>query len=267
MMKFICFGSGSSGNCYYLYTTHAGILIDVGISTRILKKHFKDRQLPLQHIKNIIVTHDHADHIKAVGTMSEELQIPVYATEKVHKGIDSNYVVRGKVPQEQRHILQKNINIQINEFNITPFSVPHDSQDCVGFRIEHQGCVFVLMTDVGYVTDEMKTFINEANYLVIEANHDKEMLRTGPYPQFLKARVSSQIGHLDNHACAQAIAENATQKLKHVWLCHLSEENNHPELARKTIEAVLRSFGIIVGKDLQLEVLKRKTPSMIYDLS
>ena len=93
-----------------------------------------------------------------------------------------------------------------------------------------------------------------------------EMLLQGPYPQHLKDRIKSKTGHLSNKDCAVAIAENMKEGLKHVWLCHLSEENNHPELARKTVESVLRQYGIVVGKDVQLEVLKRKTPSGIYDL-
>ena len=122
------------------------------------------------------------------------------------------------------------------------------------------------MTDVGHVTDEMKSFINEANYLVIEANHDEEMLLQGPYPQYLKNRIMGSEGHLSNKDCAKALAENATPALRHVWLCHLSEENNHPELARKTVEMILQSYGIIPGKDFMLDVLKRKTPTGIFEL-
>ena len=122
------------------------------------------------------------------------------------------------------------------------------------------------MTDVGHVTDEMKNVIGLANYLVLEANHDDEMLKNGPYPEHLKSRIKSKIGHLSNRECGVALAENATPNLKHVWLCHLSEENNHPELARKTIEQVLRGYGIIAGTDFKLDVLKRKVPSEIQEL-
>lgn len=266
MMKFICFGSGSSGNCYYLYTETSGILIDVGISPRALKKHFHDRELPISHIKHILVTHDHADHVKGVGIMSKEFGLPVYATEKAHNGIGNNYVVRAKVPLENTRYLVKNQELILDDFKITPFSVPHDSQDNVGFRIEHDGVVFCLMTDAGYVTSEMKTYIGEANYLVLEANHDREMLKNGNYPPFLKQRISSPLGHLSNQDCAEAILENATENLRHLWLCHLSAENNHPELAKKTMVSMLASYGIIAGKDFMVEVLKRNTPSQAYDL-
>jgi phosphoribosyl 1,2-cyclic phosphodiesterase len=136
----------------------------------------------------------------------------------------------------------------------------------MGYCIEACGVTFCLITDAGQITDEIKPFISRANYLVIEANHDEEMLQSGPYPQYLKDRVHSQKGHLSNKECAIALAENATPELRHVWLCHLSEENNHPELARKTVEMVLQSYGIVPGKDFLLDVLKRKVPSEVFEL-
>jgi len=112
----------------------------------------------------------------------------------------------------------------------------------------------------------MKGYIQRARHLVIEANHDTEMVASGPYPQFLKERILSGTGHLSNRDCAQAVVDNMSDFLQHIWLCHLSEENNHPELARKTVETVLRSYGVIPGVDVQLEVLKRKTPTGPFDL-
>jgi len=267
MLKFISFGSGSSGNCYCLYTGTDALLIDSGIGTRTLKKYLRQYGLQAQDFHHLLVTHDHADHVKSVGSVSQDWQLPVYATEKVHEGIDHNFCVRHKVPETLRHTIEKNKSLTLGEFTVTPFHVPHDSQDCVGYKIVAEGVTFCLMTDVGYVTDEMKNFISEANYLVIEANHDEEMVKAGPYPPFLKERILSHGGHLSNSACAQAIAENATPALRHVWLCHLSEENNHPELARKTVEAGLREYGIVAGTDFQLDVLRRQTPTGIFELT
>ena len=121
-----------------------------------------------------------------------------------------------------------------------PFHIPHDSQDCVGYQIESEGIVFVLMTDVGHVTDEMKRIIGLANYLVLEANHDDDMLKNGPYPEHLKSRIKSKIGHLSNRECGVALAENATPNLKHVWLCHLSEENERPSSMSFVVMVLLR---------------------------
>lgn len=265
-MKFICFGSGSSGNCYYLYTEKSGLMIDSGVGFRALKKHFKDRMIPISHLKHILVTHDHADHVKSVGAMSNEYNLSVYATEKVHFGIKQNYVVRIKPQPENIHIIEKGVTFQLDDFKITPFEVPHDSMDNVGYFIECDGVNFCLMTDMGSVTDEILAFIHKANYLVIEANHDLEMLKNGPYPPFLKQRVASPHGHMNNAECGRILAENLTPVIRHVWLCHLSAENNHPELARKTVDAVLADYGLITGKDFMLEVLKRSTPSQVYDL-
>jgi phosphoribosyl 1,2-cyclic phosphodiesterase len=266
MLRFISFGSGSSGNCYYIYTDTDSLMIDVGIGIRTLKKHLKNYGVKLTDIRHLLITHDHADHVKSIGSLSTDMTLPVYSTSKVHEGINNNLSVRKKVNPSNVKVVEKNVTIKIGEFMVTPFSVPHDSLDNVGYKIECNGVVFVLMTDIGHVTDEMKEFIGEANYLVIEANHDDEMLAHGPYPQHLKVRISGPNGHLSNKDCATAIAENASPALKHVWLCHLSEENNHPVLAEKTIEQVLRSYGLIVGKDFNVEVLRRKIPSGPYDL-
>jgi|SRR5574344_14767 phosphoribosyl 1,2-cyclic phosphodiesterase len=266
MLKFISFGSGSSGNCYYLFTENNGILIDTGIGIRTLKKYFKDRSLNIEDVNNILITHDHADHIKSVGSISYEYGLSVYATHKVHTGITRSYCVQRKIQDEHIKLIEKGAKFQLGDFSITSFGVPHDSSDNVGYRIEVDNVVFCLMTDAGHVTEEMCQYISDSNYLVIEANHDIEMLKNGNYPQYLKDRISGPDGHLCNTDCGTAIAENMTEKLHHIWLCHLSEENNHPELARKTVESTLRSYGIIIGKDVELDVLRRKIPSEIYEL-
>jgi len=267
MLRFISFGSGSSGNCYFLYTENDGLLIDIGVGIRTLKKQFKDYGLSLPQIKRVLITHDHADHIKSVGSINHDMQLPIFATQNVHNGIDRNYCVTRKVNVADRKVIVPGTMLQLGDFSITPFTVPHDSSDNVGYFIEASGTTFCVITDAGQVTDEMAQYITRAEHLVIEANHDVEMLQHGPYPEHLKVRITSGTGHLSNTACGEAIANNMSEKLRNVWLCHLSEENNHPELARKTVEAILRSYGIVVGKDLQLEVLKRTKPSGIYELA
>lgn len=266
MLNFICFGSGSSGNSYYLFTENTGLLIDVGLGIRKLKKYFHEYGLPMSNIKHILITHDHADHVKSVGKLSHEMALPVYATQDVFKGIDGNYCVKNKVDFKFRHFLQKGVGVQLDDFFVTPFDVPHDSMDHVGYLIACNGVNFCLITDVGHVTDEIKERVGQANYLVLESNHDEEMLQGGPYPQFLKDRVRGPRGHLSNNECGLLLAQAATPMLRHVWLCHLSQENNHPELARKTNENILRDHGIVAGADFLLDVLKRQTPSPVYTL-
>ena len=266
MLRFISLGSGSSGNCYYLQTADDALLIDAGVGLRTLKKYLHNYGLRLDSVKHILITHDHADHVKSVGIISSEYNIPVYAINEVHNGIYRNYCVPRKIPADNVRHISKGEKIRLGDFIVTPFAVPHDSSGNVGYRIEAEGVTFCLMTDVGHVTEEMQDYIAEANYLVIEANYDVEMLKNGPYPQHLKVRIDGPTGHLSNVACGEAIANYATTCLKRVWLCHLSEENNHPVLALKTVEQTLRSYGIIIGKDFIVEDLKRKSPSELYEL-
>lgn len=266
MLKFISFGSGSSGNCYLLYTETASILIDSGVGIRTLKKRFGDYGIDLSNCMGILITHDHADHIKSVGSLSGDCCLPVYTTREVHYGITRNYCVKKKLRAGFDRNIEKGVRFQIGPFSITPFHVPHDSTDNVGYFVEYEEVTFCLMTDIGHVTDEMKQYISRSRYLVIEANHEVEKLMNGPYPQYLKERITSPRGHLSNVDCAIAIAENATPELSHVWLAHLSEENNHPELARKTIEGKLRTYGIVAGKDFEMDILKRNSASEIYNL-
>ena len=266
MLKFISFGSGSSGNCYYLATATDGLMIDIGVGLRTLKKHCKDYGVSLHSVKNLLITHDHADHIKSVGSFSGDYQVPVYTTRLVHKGININYCIQRKVSDDMKRFLEVGKTVVIGDFTVTPFAVPHDASENVGYEIKVEGINFVIITDAGSVTDEMKEIISRADYLVIEANHDVEMLEGGPYPAYLKKRILSASGHLSNADCGRAIAENMSERLKHVWLCHLSEENNHPELARKTVETILRSYGIVPGKDVELEVLRRQLPTGVFEL-
>lgn len=266
MLQFISIGSGSSGNCYYLKTANDALLIDAGVGIRTLKKHLHSNGLTIDSVKKVLITHDHADHIKCVGVISTEYHIPVYATREVHAGIERNYCVPKKIPVDNQKFIEKDNRITLGDFTVTAFAVPHDSSGNVGYRIEVDGVTFCLMTDVGHVTEEMQQYIGEANYLVLEANYETERLMDGPYPQHLKVRIDGPTGHLSNKDCGEAIANYATSNLKHVWLCHLSEENNHPVLALKTIETTLRSYGLIAGKDFIVEDLKRKTPSQLFDL-
>lgn len=265
-MKFISLGSGSSGNCYYLSTDTTKILIDVGIGARLLRRYFRDFGISASDLDAIFITHDHADHIKAVTIFANDFHVPIYTTEMVFRGIRRNYAVTGHIAAEEEHHLQKEVTMHLGDLSVTPFEVPHDSCDCVGYRVEHEGTTFCLITDVGHVTPVIEREVSRANYLVLEANHDEDMLNMGSYPAYLKGRIRGGKGHISNKMAAHLLAEHATEGLRHVWLCHLSEENNHPELARKTVENVLRSYGFLPGTDFKIEVLKRKSPSEVYDI-
>jgi len=263
-LRFISLASGSSGNCYYLGTKEYGILIDAGIGIRTIKKVLKDNDIDLSHIIAVLITHDHADHIKTVGCLGEKFNIPVYTTEKVHNGIDKSRYVEETL-YGSRRIIHKETAFQIKDFNILAFEVPHDSTDNVGYYIEFYNHRFTFATDVGHITETVSKYMCMANHLIIEANYDEEMLRFGSYPSFLKERVASPTGHLSNREAAEFLAKHYHPDLKDIWLCHLSKDNNHPELAYKTVDIRLFQEGIRVGKDVNLIALKRTTPSDIFE--
>lgn len=264
-LYFLSLASGSSGNCYYLGTSEYGILVDAGIGVNQIKKTLKEKGIGMEKIMAVLVTHDHADHIKSVGHLGETLNIPVYATETVHEGIHKSRFVEEVLIQSKR-IIEKEQTFSIKDFKITAFEVPHDSSDNVGYSIEYGIQTFVIVTDVGHITETIRSYVKKADNLVLEANYDDEMLRIGSYPEFLKERISGNKGHLSNQDAADFLATDYTPKLKNVWLCHLSRDNNHPELACKTVDIMLSGKGIKVGKDLSLIALKRMTPSEMYEL-
>lgn len=263
-IKFISLASGSSGNCYFLGTQTYGILIDAGIGIRTIKKSLKEFGIGLDMIRAVLVTHDHADHIKSVGNLGEKAGIPVYSTPEIHVGINKSYCMTEKLSTSVRH-LHKEESIVLNDFTITAFEVPHDGTDNVGYCIQADGKTFSFLTDLGHITPTAGEYIRKANYLIIEANYDEEMLKMGPYPKYLKERIAGPNGHMSNRETAQFLAENFSENLKYIWLCHLSKDNNHPELAYKTVEMALRNKGIIVKKDVQLIALKRSTPTGLYE--
>ena len=264
-IKFLSLASGSSGNCYYLGTDTYGILIDSGIGVRTIKKSLKEYGLALERVKAVFITHDHADHIKSVGTLGEKYGIPIYSTPEIHVGINKNYCMTEKLTSASVRHIQKEEPIMIDDFKITAFEVPHDGTDNVGYCIEADNKVFSFLTDMGEITPTAAQYICKTNYLVIEANYDEEMLQMGPYPQHLKVRIAGPNGHMSNRDTATFLAENLNENLKNIWLCHLSKDNNHPDLALKTFEFIFRSKGIIVGKDVQLAALKRLTPSEFHE--
>lgn len=264
-INFICLGSGSSGNCFYIGTPNCGILIDAGIAARTIKKHLKEAGIEMDNLRGILVTHDHADHIKALGSLGEKLHIPVYSTSLVHQGIARSYCMTERLVTSARTI-EKEKPFQIGDFHIECFEVPHDGTDNVGYCIKVEGTTFTFLTDLGEITPTAARYIDQANYLIIEANYDTDMLRMGPYPRHLKERIASSTGHMSNADTAQFLAYHIQPHLRHIWLCHLSKDNNHPELAYKTVELALRNKGIMVGKEVELTALKRTTPSPLYEL-
>ncbi len=265
-MKFISFGSGSSGNCYILQQGDSTIVVDVGIGIRTFKRYCNEYGIPAGKANAILVTHDHTDHVKAVGAVSREYNIPVFTSEEVHRGMDYNRFMSKKVPPALKRILSNNSPITIGEFTITSIPVPHDSSGNNGYIIEGGGTTLCIITDAGRRTPEIEYCVENADYLVIEANYDMAMLATGPYPAYLKQRIRSGNGHLCNDETAALLAEKLTERTKHVWLCHLSEENNNPQIALRTINEQLEERLPLLHANLKIEALRRRIPSQMYEL-
>jgi len=262
-LRFQSFGSGSSGNCYYIGNASSGILIDAGLGVRSIRRHLRNIGLDFESIWGVFVTHDHADHIKAVGPLGEKHRIPIYSTRQVHEGIQRSYCVTEKL-YSSRKFIEKHETIELGDFKITAFPVSHDSTDCVGYTIEYKEKRFTFATDLGYVGEEVAMHLMQADYLVLEANYDEQMLIKGPYPVHLKNRIAAQTGHLSNEQAGRFLAENYNERMQHIFLCHLSRENNLPEVAYTTIQNFLGEKQIIVGTHVQLITLDRMTPSELF---
>lgn len=263
---FRCFASGSSGNCYYLGTRESGVLIDAGISARLIQKHLRGMGLDFRNIKGVLVTHDHADHIRAVGTLGERVHLPIYTTAEIHEGIDRNYGVKEKLRTSRRYF-EKEQEWELDGMRINTFGISHDSTDCLGYAIDYLGQRFVIVTDCGSPNELMEQYVHTANHLVIEANHDEHLLLNGAYPTFLKERILSPRGHQSNLTCAEVLVRNYHNGLHNIWLCHLSHENNDPEVAYNTVAEHLRDIDVVPGRDVYLATLERLSPTPVYVLN
>ena len=262
-IKFLSLASGSSGNCYYIGTQDYGILIDAGIGVRTIKKALKDNNIEFEKVIGLFITHDHADHIKSAGFLGEKHNIPVYTTEDIHAGMNRSYGMTQKIYQSKR-VIEKEVPFQLRDLTITAFEVPHDGSDNVGYLVECADVRIAFATDLGHITPTVKKYMSMANHLILEANYDSEMLNYGSYPQHLKNRILGYNGHLSNKECADFLAEIYKPSMKHIFLCHLSRDNNQPELAYKTVEFTMMNQDYYAGKDFELLALKRNTPSDVY---
>lgn len=269
-----CFGSGSSGNCSYLGSPNGGVLIDAGVRDDAVQVHLRACGISMEKVKGILLTHDHNDHVKyAYKLLRNNKHLRLFCTHRVLNGLLRHHNISNRV--KDYHIpIFKEIPFKVGDFEITAFEVPHDGTDNMGFSISYAGRNFVIATDMGEVSVRARHYMSQANYLVVEANYDRFMLDTGRYPEHLKARIVTSRGHMDNVDTARLLTEIIHPALSHVFLCHLSKENNTPEKAHGVIEAALQSIGKKVGEgeesisdreaDVQLVVLPRLEPTRLY---
>ncbi|MBO4813490.1 MAG: MBL fold metallo-hydrolase [Muribaculaceae bacterium] len=270
-MQFASFGSGSSGNCAYLGNGRQGILIDAGIDPDHVFDNLAQNGIRPEGIKGIVLTHDHADHIRYVYRILRKYKhIRVFCTPRLLNGMLRHHNISSRI-KDYHVAVYKEIPFHISGMTLTAFDTSHDGADNMGFMIEGGGHKFVVATDMGFITPRADYYMRQAEYLMIESNYDRRMLDAGHYPEYLKNRVRSEKGHLDNVDAARYVGEICSKQLKYVLLCHLSKDNNTPEIALREMRQALNKAGLTVGdgsnsvetrdRDVQLYALPRFTTS------
>ena len=227
---FCSFASGSSGNCYFVGRQDEGFLVDVGLSAKKIVECLRDNDLSPSCIKAILVTHDHIDHVLGLEHLTKSCPIPIYAHSDCLQGLREGKATKGIDPTLFREI-EPMQPIEIANIQIEPFPVMHDGRGTMGYHFDYKGHTLTIATDIGMLDRVVKEQIQRADNIVIEFNYDNEMLEKGAYPYNLKQRISGPFGHLSNLESARFLAEIYHPKIKNIMLCHLSENNNTPELA------------------------------------
>ena len=263
MVRFLSLSSGSNGNCYYIGNEFVALLIDAGVGGRTIKKRLLANGISHQSLKFILVTHDHIDHVRHLGSVAKNYNLPVFAPEKLHAALASNICTREYIAPF-RKIVPVNEESEYFGVKFIPFEVPHDAVQTLGYFIDFLGVKIVVLTDLGDITDEAVEYCRVADYIVLESNYDLDMLLTGGYPPLLKSRISNGHGHLSNEKCADTLKKVYHKDLKHIFLCHLSENNNTPEKAYRSAYEALREIGAFESTEVKLNCLPRRSASDLF---
>jgi len=237
--------SGSRGNCAVVASARTRILVDAGISCRETFKRMRGLGDDPQSLAAILITHEHSDHVYGLATLARKLRIPVFMTGATHaawaRALRNQNGERPKLDKFES--FESGHGFQVGDIAVRPFTIPHDAADPVGFTFRAEGVKVSVATDLGYMPVSVRDHLRGSDVLVLESNHDVEMLRGGPYPWSVKQRVMSRVGHLSNHALADFFCNDYDNRAAFVVLAHLSEQNNHPEIARREAEKALASRG------------------------
>lgn len=262
-LQFCSFASGSSGNCYLIKHNGKALLIDAGISGKRIFQGLEDSGVAMEDVCGVLVTHEHIDHVKSLPIVTKKLpNIMAYANENTWAAIDR------PVADEKRATFHTGEDFYIEDFQIRPFPIPHDAAEPVGFSIYAGDRQISIVTDVGHMTDEIFEEIIEADLLLLEANHEEEILLMGSYPYHLKRRILGENGHLSNVSAGECLCGlvEANPKKRRILLGHLSRENNDPSVALLAVKNTLMEKEIFVGSDLKLEVVHRDCCSCLYEV-
>lgn len=230
MFEVSVLASGSSGNCFYIESNKGAILVDAGISCKKITQRLESIEKNIENIKGIFITHEHTDHINGIQTLSRNHNIPIF----INKGtLNNSYLDMGNI-----NIIKSDEEIEFNGLHILPFSKCHDSAEPVSYLIKNGTKKISVITDIGCCCENVIQSVKESDLIILESNHDLNMLKKGAYPYFLKKRIAGTKGHLSNYEAGLLVLEHGNKKLRHVLLSHLSLNNNTPELAMKTFDLI-----------------------------
>ena len=262
-VRFCPLVSGSSGNSTYISNGDTRILIDAGITCKQLTEHLRQIDVDPATIDALFITHEHSDHIKGAGVLSRKYNIPIYTTPGTWQGIGD---LCGEIAPENKRIINSGEMMAFGDLCVKPFDIPHDTIEPVAYSVFTEDRKVTVATDIGHITETIRENIYKSDILLFESNHDIEMLKHGKYPAMLKRRILGDKGHICNAVSGETISEIMDGTLKYIFLGHLSRENNEPHLAYETVEKILESNGIKVGKDVQLDMASSYTNSLDIQL-
>lgn len=262
-LRFCSLASGSSGNCQYIGTDKINILIDAGLSGKKIQEGLKSIDVDPNSINVILVTHEHKDHIKGVGILSRRFNIPIYANSNTWKHMEKHI---GNISDENIRIFDTEKDFNLGDLGISTFRTYHDASESVGFCINKKHKKISILTDTGCVDNNIKNKIKGSDLMLVESNHDIEMLKMGKYPWFLKKRIMGDQGHLSNEDAGNLITEVFCENKENILLAHLSNENNFPELAYQTVANIIADKGINIDKDISVGLTNRDCPTKVYNL-
>jgi len=244
-MRFCSFASGSSGNCEYIGDGETNLLLDTGISTKRIVNGLEYVDVAPENVDGILITHEHSDHIKGLVVYESKYKVPIYATEGTLKGIE-RADKQNRIDTSLFRPIKPDKDFLIGNIVVKPFATSHDALSPVCFTISSHGKKIGMATDLGRYDRHIISNLLDSDVLFIEANYDVAMLQAGKYPFSLKKRILSEYGHLSNDMSASLILQLLSRKVKHVFLAHLSKENNYPELAYESVKCDLeREYGNI----------------------
>ncbi|WP_087973883.1 MBL fold metallo-hydrolase [Oceanobacillus rekensis] len=258
-LRFSVLASGSTGNAFYIESDEQKFLVDAGLSGKQLDYLFSQVQVDPAKLSGILVTHEHSDHIKGLGIIARKYNLPIFANEKTWKAMEKSL---GKLSLDQKFYFGMEEVKTFTDMDIESFGVSHDAAEPMFYTFHHDGKKVALVTDLGYVSERIKKTVEDADAYIFEANHDVGMLRMGRYPWSVKRRILGDSGHVSNEDCGLALSEIISNRTKRIYLAHLSLDNNMKDLARMSVENVLRERGI----EIELHDTDPKNSTALYEV-